>query len=167
MMEPQMPPSNEDRPGDELSPSLRKAVERVRQSSPSDEVMSRALDQARFRLANEVEQPAVRRPSKYSRRWLLAVAAAAIAGAVVLLRFPSGINPQREVVRPERPIRPAEEGRTEPIEELPTLWAYHLSAQRSPEDLDDLLAAHADRYSVSRPDSIMSISPFGIQKEVL
>ena len=157
MMPPELPGKDEERPTDELSPQLRRAVQEILDDHLPEDLMHRSIERARLR----------RPPAQRLRRPRVAVlaalaAAASIAGVLVWLEFRDGSSAQEQIAEDKHPVRqavPVEEG-AGAAETLPTWWAYHQAARRAPEALDALLDAHADRLGASDPESLrIGISP--------
>lgn len=158
--------SDETRPtgGEEhqrLEPTLEKIVGRIAESQPPDELTKRSMDSAKRELAGR-NRIGARRPIPPTWSWgiVLAVATAILVTAT-LLWLPRRDHNGGDLVRKSNsaPVVDTEEFDADWVNQSPTLWAYHQSACRSPEGLDDLLAEHAARFNVSGP--VATMSPFG------
>jgi hypothetical protein len=146
-MDSQKPRTNDG--DDQLDPSLSDVVERIADSQPPEDLVVRCVKVAKSQTPDPRPEPA-KRPSQRAAPWLIAVAiAASIIAAVVLLQ---PANDSRYVVKPKSPVIQEEEPfDPEWVNESPTLWAYHQTANQSPDELDDLLEAHARDFRVSGP----------------
>jgi hypothetical protein len=136
-------------PLDELSPELRRAVERIVQEAPPEALMERALEAARRQQATEPDvQPRSieRRQLRRALPWGL-VAAAAI-GAVLLFRPASLFHSSMpgSVVVPQV--------QTLIAENPPTVWTYRKALGQSPEMLEALLDFHTQRAVHPEPQSL-------------
>jgi hypothetical protein len=134
---------------DQLDPPLREVVQRIAESQPPEDLVARCVKLAKRQRPDQRPEPA-ERTSPRAATWLIAAAvAASIIAAVVYLR---PVDDSREVVQQKpRVIQEEDPFDTEWVNESPTLWAYHQTAQQSPEDLDDLLETHARDFRVSGP----------------
>ena len=134
--------------GDQLEPSLREVVERIADSQPPENLVTRCVELAKSQTPGQRPEPATKRNAPRVATWLIATAvAASIVAAAVLMR---PVDDSRYVVQPNPPTIQEDDSRvSEWINESPTLWAYHQTARQSPDELDDLLEAHARDFRVS------------------
>jgi len=170
-------PLDRDRafPLDDLSPALRRAVERVLREPMPENLAERALAAAR-RVEAQPPQPrglALRRGPRTA--WPVLALAASIGLVAVLVwsrwggqpdpnvvQAPSNANPgvPQPVLLPEPP--PVSPGPVAlPGDRLPTLWAYRQAAGQSPEALDALLDRDARWMLRPEPQSFHAGASLG------
>ncbi len=140
---------------DDLSPTLRRAVNGILRDPPPDDVTCRALAAARqVRVLAPVEGSGHRRKASRLLGVLAIAAALGLVAASAWWHWGGRPNQQANVgppqhgpdnVRPTAPERGAGEG-----DRLPSLWAYRQAARVSTDALDVML--DHDAHRVLRPD---------------
>ena len=154
-MDSQRPRTNDG--DDQLEPSLREVVERIAESQPPENLVTRCVTLAKSQTPDQRPEPASLRTNPRVASWLVAVTAVA-ASIVAVAVFMRPVEDSRHVVQSNPPsIQEDDSDDFEWINESPTFWVYHQTAQQSPEELDDLLEAHAQDFRVSGP----AVSMFG------
>lgn len=145
---------NDGYPRDELRPELRRVVDGIARETPPQDLIERALDKARRRVASEAAQRPGFLDGRRMRRfvlWNLVVAASvgAVALALVLRPIPwFQPNAPPPVVLPPPQVAAAPD--------LPTAWAYHQALGQSPEALEALLDRHAKQSLSAEPPSFQA-----------
>jgi hypothetical protein len=156
---------------DDLSPTLRRAVEDVLRKPPPDDVSARALAAARrIGVSHPVAGRALRRrPVAWG---LLGVAASAGLAVALVWWYSRGTREEQVVIQPQRtepgniqPIPP--DPRTNQTDRLPSLWAYRQAAGQSAETLDALLDQDAHRVLRPDPQSVQAGALLGVIGQTL
>ncbi len=144
----QIPPEDKSRPHEELGPELREAVESILHDNPPAEWSEEVLD----RLRQRSPRTAPRTPRRLVT-WIALVAAASLLAFVMLNS--SGVDEEQHAQEDqERPhVQEPEEVEVAVSHELlqPTLLAYRLAADQSPEALVALLDRHAGQLLAPSP----------------
>lgn len=152
-------------PLDDLSPTLRRAVEGIVRDPPPADVASRALAAARQVGLSQPKGEGPQLPWHRRTAWRVLAVAASVAIVAALAWWHWGGRSDQQVViepprtpdvpshdRPNAPdSQPLPQGpKAPPGDRLPTMWAYDQAARQSDESLEALLDRDARR--VLRPD---------------